>query len=510
MKNIMKIVLSKITFIIIALLLQLFFIVGVVYYFNKHFTYIYAFSSLLGLILVLYLISKNEIPEIKLAWIVCIIILPVTGVTLYMLFGHPVINKKYRNIISLLQRKLEKTLIQDKEVLNNLKNSNSLISTQSNYIYKASHCPVYQNTDTEYLRLGEIKFEKVKEELKKAKRYIFVQYFIIQEGKMWNEILDILIEKSKQGVDVRVMYDDVGCVPTLPYKYDKKLNSLGIKCKVINPLRPSLNIVLQNRDHRKIIVIDGEIGFTGGVNLADEYINEYPKHGHWKDCAVMIKGDAVFSFVVMFLQTWYVHSKEKEEFEKYRPEYNYIEKNAEKGFVQPYFDSPLDTEYTSQNVYKNILNQSKEYVYINSPYFIIDNDLLNSFIGAAKRGVDVRVVTPHIADKWYVHAVTRSYYKRLIEVGVKIYEYTPGFIHSKTFVSDDCVATIGTVNLDYRSLYHHFECGVWLYESKAVNQLKEDYLNTLESCQQIKYKDCNEKWYKAMFIWIIKIITPLF
>lgn len=508
MKKFLSIIFSKLTFVLGLFTLQVLFFASIVYYFNQHFLYIYAASSLISFGTLLFLINKKEVPEIKMSWVVCILALPLFGITLYFLIGEPILNKKYKkNLKESLDVSID-TLKQDDDVFQNIKKINTLASTQTKYILNASNCPVYQNTSTEYLKLGEVKQEALLRELKNAKHYIFLQYFIIEEGKMWGEILEILKEKAATGVDVRVLYDDAGCAMTLPNGYHKKLEKMGIKCGIINPMSPRLNIVLQNRDHRKIVVIDGLVGFTGGINLADEYINAKVKHGHWKDCAVMLKGNAVMSLAAMFLQTWNFTKKTTEELSLFEPKE--IFKTKEKGFVQPYTDTPHDTEYTAQIIYQNILNHACDYVYVNSPYFIVDDEVLNAFLSAAKRGIDVRLVLPHIADKWYVHIIARSYYKQLIQGGIKVYEYTPGFIHSKTFVSDDTTASIGTVNLDYRSLYHHFECGVWMYNSDAVMQLKEDYLETLKVCQEMTIEDCNKiKWYKRAFVTLVKIFAPM-
>lgn len=267
---------------------------------------------------------------------------------------------------------------------------------------------------------------------------------------------------------------------------------------------------MNNRDHRKITVIDGHTGFTGGINLADEYINEIVRFGHWKDSAIMIKGDAVWNLTVMFLQIWNFYSEKKEKYERYYPYFYHEDEFEGDGYVQPYGDSPLDEEIVGENVYLNIINKAKNYVYITTPYFIVDNELVTALTLAAKSGIDVRIITPHIEDKWYAHIVTRAYYTQLIESGVKVFEYTPGFIHSKTFVSDDEIGIVGTINMDYRSLYLHFECGVWLYKTKSVDQIKEDFLNTLEKCQRITLKDCEKvKIPTRILRAIIRVFAPL-
>jgi cardiolipin synthase len=355
-----------------------------------------------------------------------------------------------------------------------------------------------------------MKFECLLEELKKAERYIFLEYFIIEQGTMWSAILDILIEKAQQGVDVRVIYDDVGCLLKLPYGYDRHLESLGIKCRVFNPFRPVLSVRLNNRDHRKIAVIDGHTAITGGINLADEYINEVARFGHWKDTSILIQGEAVWNLVVMFLTLWDWLCGIKEDYEEFKPLPEYAEQFTSDGYVQPFADSPLDDESVSQSVFLNMIGGAKRYVYINTPYLILDFEMTTALCLAAKRGVDVRIVTPRIGDRWFVHAVTRSNYEVLIEAGVRIYEYTPGFMHAKTFVVDDQFAVVGTINLDYRSLYLHFECGAWLFKTKSVLEIKEDYLQTLAVSQLITLEEChNVKWYKKLARSLLRLFAPL-
>ena len=326
---------------------------------------------------------------------------------------------------------------------------------------------------------------------------------------MWNAVLDILKEKVKQGVKVRLMYDDVGSFFLLPKDYPKQMKKLGIDCVIFNPFRPVLTSVQNNRDHRKITVIDGKVAFTGGINLADEYINAIDKHGHWKDAAVMVEGKAAWSFTLMFLHMWELATGIDEDYTQYYPWTSEPYDIKADGFVQPYADSPMDKENIGEHVYLQIINNAKNYVYINTPYLIIDDSMVSALCLAAKSGVDVRIVTPHRWDKWFVHMTTRSYYRELINAGVKIYEYSIGFIHSKTFVSDDTTATVGSTNLDFRSLYLHFECGMWMYQTDAVMEVKEDFLKTLEVCQEITPKDCKCSIPMRVFQDIMRLFAPL-
>lgn len=326
---------------------------------------------------------------------------------------------------------------------------------------------------------------------------------------MWNSILEVLERKAAQGVDVRVIYDDFGCLKTLPTGYEKTLRQKGIKCYVFNPFTPMLLIRMNNRDHRKIAIIDGHTAFCGGINLADEYINAYEKHGHWKDASIMLHGDAVYSFTIMFLKAWQFCSKKSEDYEKFLPTLHSKRPFETDGFVAPYGDNPTDNEPVGENVYLNAISRAKKSVWFKTPYLIIGNELLTALKNAAKSGVDVRIMTPHIADKWYVHNVTQTYYETLISSGVKIYEYTPGFIHSKVMICDGEIATVGTINLDFRSLYHHFECGVWMYKNSAINDIIEDYEKTLEKCERITLEKTKVSLFKRLLRVFLRLFAPL-
>ena len=330
------------------------------------------------------------------------------------------------------------------------------------------------------------------------------------ERKMWCDILEILRRKASEGVDVRLIYDDVGCLNTLPYKYDQTMKRLGIQCRIFNPFRPVLSSSLNNRDHRKIVVIDGHTAFTGGINLADEYINHIEKHGHWKDAGIMLKGDAVWNFTIMFLTMWNFLNSTEDDYQKYLPHIHHPESFHEDGFFTPYCDSPIDGEPVGEQVYLNAISRAQKYIYIETPYLIMDNETVTALRLAAKSGIDVRIITPGIADKWYVHTMTRAYYPLLIESGVQIYEYTPGFIHSKVVSVDDEIGIVGTINLDYRSLYLHFECAVWMYKTQAVLDAKKDFLETLQVCRRITMQDCKEvKWPVRFMRMVMRVFAPL-
>lgn len=465
--------------------------------------------TIISVIAVLWIINKDDNPAYKLAWIIPILIFNITGGLLYLLLGNKRLSKDMRHRIEKVQEKTSKYLRQDQKILDEVKQRNKTVYGHVNYINYASGFPMYKNTEVKYYSLGEESYEDLIKELKKAKRYIFMEYFIIEEGKMWNGILEILEEKVKEGLDVRLMYDDMGCISLLPYGYDKILEKKGIKCIAFNPFKPLLSLVMNNRDHRKITVIDGHTGFTGGMNLADEYINEKVRFGHWKDTGVMLKGEGVWNLTMMFLEMWNSNRSTDEDFSNYKPEVHQLEATISDGFVQPYGDSPLDEEVVGENVYLNIINSAKNYVYIFTPYLIIDNEIMTALCLAAKKGVDVKIVTPGIPDKKTVFKLTRSYYPQLLMAGVKIYEYTPGFIHAKVFICDDEIATVGTINMDYRSLYLHFECGVYLYKCKCLGDIKKDVIDTISRSKEFTKEDIKDGRRNSLFQAILRVFAPL-
>lgn len=423
------------------------------------------------------------------------------------IIGHNLYKSKILREINKSIQKSKSHLKQDENILKEIEEKNLNIYGQVKYISEYAGYPIYKNNRVEYFESGERAFETITKELKKAKKFIFLEYFIIADGEMWQEILKILEEKASQGVDVRLIYDDIGCVGTLPKNYDKYLESKGIKCICFNRLKLILSVVMNNRDHRKIMVIDGNVSFSGGINLADEYINKKSRCGYWKDNAIMIKGEATWNFTLMFLEIWNAYRNESRDYNEFKPVLK--EKCDNIGYVCPYGENPIDNEIVGENIYLNIINQAKRYVYIFTPYLIIDNEMISALTLASKRGVDVKIVTPGIPDKKIVFYLTRSYYEMLIENGVKIYEYTPGFIHGKVFLCDDEIATVGSLNLDYRSLYLHFECGVYLYNTNCICDIKKDLLNSINVSNKVEKEDCKSGIFKALFQAILRIFAPL-
>lgn len=507
MKRFLKALFHRLVLTVIALLLQAALLVLMVVYFRDMFMFFYGISSGIGLIVTFYIVNQRSNPGYKIAWIIPVLVIPVFGTLAFLLFGCGQPSRSAMRRIKKMEDRLKKELPPSPDISEEIRALNEDAYNQAHYIENFASSPAYKGTSLEYLPMGEIKFRRMKEELETASRFIFLEYFIIQPGVMWNEILDILKRKVKQGVDVRVIFDDVGCIQALPYRYDKKLRDMGIKCVVFNKFLPILSSSLNNRDHRKICVIDGNVGITGGINLADEYINVYEKHGHWKDTSILLRGQAVWSLTVMFLTMWQLITGKNEDFSVFRPDKNIA---ADNGYVVPYSDIPIGDEPVGETVYLNMFMRANKYLYITTPYLIIDNEIVTALVSAAKSGVDVRIITPHVPDKVYVHAVTRSYYKNLIEAGVRIFEYTPGFIHAKTVVCDGLFATVGTINLDYRSLYLHFECGVFIFASDVISDIREDFMRTLEKCEEITMEKClRVPFLKRVVRGFLKIFAPL-
>lgn len=511
MKSTTKLNVSRAIMLIVPILIQ-FILLGVVLVeFSSHFVWFYALNVVLSIIFTLVIIkddSKN--PAYKLAWIVPILIVPVFGVILYILFGGIKDNRKVKKIVSESDSYYRRLLHPDKAVDEEIRSQSAAAARQVRYLENSALFPAYRGSTVEYFPSGEAKWARLLEELQKAEHYIFLEYFIIREGEMWNSILDILRKKAAAGVDVRVVYDDMGSLFTLPGDFSDSLKQQGIKCMPFNRCVPFLSVIMNNRDHRKIVVIDGHTAFTGGINLSDEYVNITHNLGHWKDTALMIKGEAVWSFTVMFLSLWSGITGISEPEEHFYPHEYHRESFTDDGFVLPYSDSPLDREAVGQTAYLNMINSAKNYLYINTPYLIPDNEVQTALCNAAKSGVDVRILTPHIPDKKIIFMLTRSHYEPLIRAGVKIYEYTPGFVHAKSFVADDEQAIVGTINLDFRSLYLHFECAAWLYGCRCIGDIKEDFLQTLEKSELIDEKRCREiVRRKGLLMGILKLFSPL-
>ncbi|MGN1030540.1 MAG: cardiolipin synthase [Butyricicoccaceae bacterium] len=497
-KHVRKFFVNRRSVSIALLLIQVVLTVTFLYWVSQRHMMLSYFLALISLCVVVWLIRKNDNPAYKIPWIIVILLLPPLGGLFYLLWGNTPFNRA--RLVKI--RPLEGEQLEQKQQssLHELCTRSPRHRRLGTYLHTVTDMPVWKNTSCEYFPLGEFQYESMLLHLKKAERFIFMEYFIIDPGEMWDSILAILAEKAAAGVDVRIMYDDMGCISTLPSGYRQYLQSLGIRVVAFNRFIPMLNTYLNYRNHRKICIIDGNTGYMGGINLADEYINRRERFGHWKDTGFCLTGDGVANLTAMFLQLWdFATGSAPTPLEEYLPTVS-----AESdGYVQPFSDSPLDQINVSEAAYMHIINNASRYVYITTPYLTLDNEMITALCTAAQSGVDVRIVTPGIPDKKMVYLVTRSYYAQLIEAGVKIYEYTPGFIHAKMIVSDNDTAIVGTINMDFRSFYLHFECACAFYRSSVVDKVREDILNCISKSRKI-----DEDFYKGIS-WLTSIAASL-
>ncbi|MEE0108026.1 MAG: cardiolipin synthase [Merdibacter sp.] len=508
LKRLLSFFKSKIFYVGILILMQLIILCALIFLLSYQFYWFYILSLILSFIASVYIVNREDNPSFKILWVLLIMSVPVMGGLFYILFGGRKVPKELRIRDQRSMEELSQVMKQNHDMLNALRQEEPQAYKQANFCWNSGYFPVYRNCEVRYFPLGELKFEALLDELKKAKRFIFLEYFIIAEGIMWNSVLDILKDKVKEGLDVRLIYDDAGCITTLPPRYFETLRRYGIKAKLFNPIEPHLALQMNNRDHRKIVVIDGEVAFTGGVNLADEYINRYERFGHWKDMAVMIKGEAVQTFTVSFLQFWNFDEEEKSD------PMNFIadvpKQHGDSGYVIPFCDSPTDEDYVGQQTHINMINSACRCLYASTPYLVIDQETKMALILAAKNGVDVRILVPHIPDKKTVFEVTRSNYERLIESGVRIYEYTPGFVHGKVMLADDQSAVVGTVNMDYRSYYLHYECGVWMYRTSCLKDIRRDFEETFAVSHEVTLEECRDISIIRRFIRaFLNIVSPV-
>lgn len=495
------------------LLFEVLFVIYIISRFKDAFTYFHISSMVFSILVLLYILSNNDInPSFKISKIIPILAFPAFGWILYILFSNDIAVRKAeretKKYYLTHKQELSKMLKCDKAIMRELETLDKNAMCNVKYLLNYANAQIFKNYDSTYFGTGEEYYKNLLIELEKAEEFIFMEYFIIEEGKMWSSILDILERKAKNGVDVRVVYDDMGCMLTLPKNYNEFLNSKGIKCCVFNPVSPIFSMIYNNRTHRKITSIDGKVGFTGGLNLADEYINEIVKFGHWKDSGIMIKGDSVWGLTFMFLNMWEAITMQEIDYLKFRQKFS--EKPTSDGYIVPFNDTPFDKEEISNRLYINIISNATDYIYITSPYLIIDAEMTSVLVNASKRGVDVKIITPFIADKKPVLETTRAHYRPLLEANIEIYEYTPGFIHSKNFICDDLHSIVGTINLDYRSLYLHFECATWLYNSKIVRNIKSDFLETMNKSKKITLNELNEiSMLRKLYRSILKVFAPL-
>lgn len=510
-KGIISMVFSRFGIVLVLLALQILVLLGLFLKFSQLAPHYYIISAVFYIFMITVIVNSDHDASSKITWLTIMAFLPIFGALLYIYttvdIGHRVLKKRVTHILKNTKNKIT----QDKSVIDKAEEICPDVADLNYYLNKSGRFPLYENTDVTYYPIGEKMFQSMLVELDKAKDFIFMEYFIVDDGYMWDNILEVLIKKANEGVDVRVMYDGTCEFALLPRTYPSSLEKLGIHCKVFSPVSPFISTHYNYRDHRKIMVIDGKTAYNGGINMADEYINYTHKYGHFKDVGVMLKGDAVDSFTLMFLQMWSVNERHCD-FSKYLNVGYSLSAGGyfSNGFVMPFGDCPLDEYDVGKSVYMDILNRAKDYVYIMTPYMIMDGELENSLTFSAERGVDVRIILPHISDSFVAQALAKTHYKKLLDAGVKVYEYTPGFVHAKVFVSDDVKAVVGSINMDYRSLYHHFECATYMYGTRCIDDIKSDYKDTLAKCQQVTYESIkNDKWYIKLIGKVIKFVAPL-
>ena len=507
-KGLIHAVFSRLGLIVLLLALQTAVLFGVFRWFEGFLPHIMGGRALFTAGMVLYLLNSRLDPTAKITWLIFIMLLPVFGSLLFWYTQSNIGHRAVKARLSQLTEQTRESIPQSRAVLDNLAAEYPGAASLARYIRRSGCYPVFDRTAVTYFPTGEEKWEEMLRQLETAEHFIFLEYFIVDEGVMWGEVLEILVKKAAAGVDVRVMYDGTCEFSTLPHGYPKLLRELGIRCKVFAPAAPFVSTHYNYRDHRKILVIDGRVAFNGGVNLADEYINHIVKYGHWKDTAVMLRGEAVKSFTLMFLQMWGIGEREPE-FEKFLS-FRAEPQEGAGGYVLPYGDCPLDGDKVGERVYMDLLNRARRYVHIMSPYLILDGEMETALRFAAERGVEVVLILPGIPDKPAPYALAKTHYAALLDSGVRICEYTPGFVHAKMFVCDGREAVVGTINLDYRSLYHHFECATYLCGTDCIPEIEADFQATLAKCRQVTRESVRqEKWPVKLMGFVLKTIAPL-
>jgi len=498
-RGLLRVIFGRTTFFFLFIGLQIAVLLWIYLWLDsKYQVYGYGAFAIISAALAIRILNEHQNSSFKMAWLVPVLLFPVFGGLFYVFIQLQLEPKIMAKRIKDVGSRTNHYLTQNREIYERLEKKSRRNANLCWYLSEYGGFPIYDRTNFRYYPLGDDFFSDLLYEIKEAKRFIFLEYFIIQPGVMWDSVLELLEEKVKEGVEVRIIYDGMNVFSNLPHDYPKTMQEKGIKCRVFNPIRPAVSTGQNNRDHRKIFVVDGHTAFTGGVNLADEYINRKVRFGHWKDNAIRLKGEAVKSFTVMFLQMWNVcgpFSESDYDYGTYLDMGDYFHSPAlnMEGFSVPFADSPLDNEPVGHQVYLDMIYQARRYVYIMTPYLILDDDMLTALSFAAKRGVDTVIIMPHIPDKKYAFALAHSYYPELIAAGVKIYEYVPGFVHSKTLVSDGEKAVVGSINLDFRSQYLNFECAVFVYRNPVVDDIRTDFEETLKKCVRMTMES-----YEAM------------
>ena len=506
-RGLLRIIFSRTMLITVLLILNFLYLLTILLDLFQFVPILFGSMVVFTAIVELQIINSRDDVDVKLTWAVVVAVLPLVGAVLYFFVRYDLGNRLNRKLLNASVQTSLPFVPEDPALMQQLKEEAPELYPIARYLTDHANAPAFTNTAVTYYPLGEDMFEAMLAELEKAEKFIFMEYFLVSEGHMWNSILEILKRKAAEGVEVRFLYDGMNAFTNLPYGYPKQLEKLGIRCKMHAPVRPFISTHYNNRDHRKITVIDGHTAFTGGINLEDRYINIDSPCGHWKDTAVMLRGDAVRSFTLMFLQMWNATEREQSYFPYVtRP----VPDRCSRGYVIPYADNPLDGENVGELVYLNMINGAKDYIYIMTPYLIPDEEMITALKFAAKRGVDVRLILPGISDMKTTQILARSHYRQLTESGVKVFEYTPGFVHAKVFLCDDLHAVVGTINLDYRSLRHHFECAAYLYGLPVLADIKEDFRQTQETCKRIYLEDVrNFSRFSKIFAYLAKFAAPL-
>ena len=510
-KSIFYVLFSRMFLILALVLLQLFFLFAWFYWMSQLSANIYGGILILELILAIALANSDANPEMRIAWMIPIMIVPIFGVPFYLFVKSQVGNRLMGRKLKAEQVSSKPLLPQNNELQEHLRDENAQTAGLTDYLYTYGNFPVYEGCSYKYYACGEEFFPDLCEVLEGAKHFIFMEYFIVERGLMWDTVLEILKKKVAEGVEVRFLYDGTCSLFHLPMHYYKKMRELGIDCRVFKQVQPVFTTVQNNRDHRKILVVDGEIAFTGGINLSDEYINAKERFGYWKDTKIAVRGESVRTMLILFLQMSNMAGKESER-SSYLPYLKFIKPEEEKtpGYVLPFGENPLDKEQMGERVYSHILYTAKRYVHIMTPYLLLDSDIRKALTFAAKRGVDVHIILPHIPDKWYTMAIGRTYFKELLDAGVKLSEYMPGFVHAKQFVADDEQTVVGTINLDYRSLYLHYEDAIYFYQSPVAEMIENDFQETLSLCEPITYDAYeNESVWWKLFGFLFRFVAPL-
>ena len=499
---------GRLIFVGIAIVIQAAWIVFLAIALQKYSIWIQLATTAVALLVVLRIYGKHTNAAFKMPWIMLILVFPVFGLTMYLMVGNKGVTFKRRKSFARVSNRLKRCLHQDEATMQTLYKEDKRVANQCHYAQCYGSYPVYNNTEAQFFATAEEGLQAQLKALSEAEHFIFMEYYAIEDSTAFHSILDILKQKIAAGVEVRIMYDDIGSIGFINKDFIKRMQAEGINCRVFNPLVPLVSIFMNNRDHRKLTVVDGKVAFTGGYNLADEYFNLTHPYGQWKDTGVQLTGNAAHTITQVFLEMWNTVDDTDRNYKQYFPDVSTPAQAT--GYVQPYADNPLDNELMGENVYMNIIKNAQDYVYFTTPYLIISDELARELGQAAKRGVDVRIITPGIPDKRIVYSITRSYYANLVNAGVRIFEYTPGFIHSKQCISDDTTATVGTINLDWRSLYLHFEDGVFLYKCSCIQDIKRDFKDTFDvSCEVTeKYKEIRPL-YVRIYQCLLRLISPL-